>query len=122
MIEIREVNGRYEVYSPGRHWEVFRAKLAAQAAALGLAAKIKEELGRQPPIIAPWPVYPTVGLRRDSTHPYDSFPSCTAIVGRQLCSSSSKSFAAPQIATAYRVSDPLKSNEKRTRTRGDRIG
>lgn len=60
MIEIREVQGRYEVYSPDRHWEVFDAKLAAEAVALALAAEIQQELGRLPTIISPWPVYPAL--------------------------------------------------------------
>ena len=55
MIEIKEVDGRYEVFSPCRHWEVFEAKLSAQAAAVALAAEIQEETGARPVIIAPWP-------------------------------------------------------------------
>lgn len=60
MIEIREANGRYEVFSPDRHWEVFETKLRAQAAALGLAAEIQSETGANPVIITPWPLYPLV--------------------------------------------------------------
>lgn len=63
MIEVREVGGRFEVYSPDRHWEVFDAKLAAQAAAIALAAQIQQEIGRHPTIIAPWPVYPAAEER-----------------------------------------------------------
>lgn len=42
MIEIREVDGRYEVVSPGRHWEMFEGRLGAQAAALALAGEIQQ--------------------------------------------------------------------------------
>lgn len=56
MIEIREVEGRYEIYSADRHWEVFGTKLRAQAAALALADDIKREAGRWPKIRSPWPV------------------------------------------------------------------
>lgn len=66
MIEIREVQGRYEVFSPDRHWEVFEAKLAAQAAALGLAGEIQREMGKLPKILAPWPVYPAVTTTKGS--------------------------------------------------------
>lgn len=58
MIEIKEVDGRYEVLSPGRHWEVFEGRLGAQAAALALADEIKDDSGTLPEITSPWPVYP----------------------------------------------------------------
>lgn len=54
MIQIREVQGRYEVYSADRHWEVFEAKLAAQAAALALAAEIERETGALPMVTTSW--------------------------------------------------------------------
>lgn len=57
MIEIREDQGRYEVLSPGRHWEAFESQLAAHAAALALAAEVEEETGVMPRIAAPWAVY-----------------------------------------------------------------
>lgn len=60
MIEIREVEGRFEVFSPERHWEVFEGRLGATGAALGLAAEIQAETGSLPEIRAPWPVYPAV--------------------------------------------------------------
>ena len=60
MIEIREEQGRYEVLSPGRHWEAFESKLAAHAAALALAAEVQEETGVMPPVAAPWAAYPPV--------------------------------------------------------------
>ena len=56
MIEITEVEGRYEVLSPGRHWEAFESKLGAHAAALALAAEVEAETGSPPIIAAPWPV------------------------------------------------------------------
>ena len=77
MIEIREVRGRYEVYSVDRHWEVFEAKLAAQATALALAGEIQQELGRLPTIIAPWPVYPTVRSAGGTMPPCPSLPAST---------------------------------------------
>ena len=77
MIEIREAQGRYELYSPDRHWEVFEAKLAAQAAALALAAEIQQELGRAPTIIAPWPVYPAVRTAEGTMPPCPSLPAST---------------------------------------------
>lgn len=77
MIEIRELRGRYEVYSVDRHWEVFEAKLAAQAAALALAAEIQQELGRLPTIIAPWPVYPLVRSPGATMTPCPSLPAST---------------------------------------------
>lgn len=55
MIVIREVDGRYEVVSPGRHWEMFEGRLGAQAAALALAGEIQQETGSLPRIISPWP-------------------------------------------------------------------
>lgn len=60
MIEIREEQGRYEVLSPGRHWEAFESKLAAHAAALALAAEVEQETGSAPLIEAPWAAYPLV--------------------------------------------------------------
>lgn len=54
MIQFREVQGRYEVYSVDRHWEVFEAKLAAQAAALALAAEVERETGALPMVAASW--------------------------------------------------------------------
>lgn len=59
VIEIREVEGRFEVLSPGRHWEVFNGKLGAQSATLALAGEIRDETGALPRIVSPWPVYPT---------------------------------------------------------------
>ena len=59
MISIREAEGRYEVISPGRHWEAFEGRLGAQAAALGLAGEIQSETGTLPKIVSPWPVYPS---------------------------------------------------------------
>lgn len=59
VIEIRETQGRYEVFSPGWHWEVFEGRLGAQAAALGLAGEIHRQTGEMPKILAPWPVYPS---------------------------------------------------------------
>lgn len=58
MIETRETEGRYEVFSPGRHWEAFEGRLGAQAAALALAGEIHRETGSLPLIAAPWAVYP----------------------------------------------------------------
>ena len=58
MIVISEAEGRYEVVSPGRHWEVFEGRLGAQAAALALAGEIQQETGAPPKIVSPWPVYP----------------------------------------------------------------
>lgn len=78
MIEIREVEGRYEVYSPDLHWEVFDAKWAAQAVALALAAEIQRERGRLPTIIAPWRVYPDVRLRKATMPPC---PRIAAFIG-----------------------------------------
>lgn len=77
MIQIREVQGRYEVYSVDRHWEVFEAKLAAQAAALALAGEIQQELGRLPTIIAPWPVYPDMRQSGGTMPPCPSLPAST---------------------------------------------
>lgn len=54
MIEITEADGRYEVLSPGRHWEAFDCKLSAHAAALALAAEVEQETGTLPRIAAPW--------------------------------------------------------------------
>lgn len=62
MIDIKEVNGRYEVLSPGRHWEVFESKLDAHAAALGLAAEVEQETGSMPLIAAPWALWPSTQL------------------------------------------------------------
>src|SRR5690625_427447 len=56
MIEITESHGRYEVLSPGRHWEAFHSRLEAHAAALALAAEVEQETGRLPQILAPWPL------------------------------------------------------------------
>lgn len=56
MIEVKEVEGRYEVFSPGRHWEAFEGRLSAHAAALGLAHEIRGETGIFPEIKAPWPI------------------------------------------------------------------
>ena len=58
MIVIREAGGRYEVVSPGRHWEMFEGRLGAQAAALALAGEIQRESGVRPKIVSPWPVCP----------------------------------------------------------------
>lgn len=63
MIEINEVEGRFEVFSLGRHWEVFEGRLGAQAAALALAAELQLETASWPEIAAPWPVYPAVRAR-----------------------------------------------------------
>lgn len=64
MIEIREVDGRYEVYSAGRHWEVFATKLQAHAVAVAIAHQIKSEAGDWPRIRSPWPVsHPESGSR-----------------------------------------------------------
>ena len=60
MIEITEVDGRYEVLSPDRHWEAFDCKLSAHATALALAAEVGEETGTLPRIAAPWAVCPPV--------------------------------------------------------------
>lgn len=84
MIEIREVQGRYEVYSADRHWEVFDAKLAAEAVALALAAEIHQELGRLPTIISPWPVYPAMRspsfpFACQSTHASRTGPVCNSL-------------------------------------------
>ena len=54
MIEIREVGGRYEVYSPDRHWEVFEGCLGAQHAAIALAAEIQRETGLPAKVVTPW--------------------------------------------------------------------
>lgn len=54
MIEIREVDGRYEVYSPDRHWEVFEGCLGARQAAIALASEIQRETGRPPEVVTPW--------------------------------------------------------------------
>lgn len=70
MIEITEDQGRYEVLSPGRHWEAFETKLGAHAAALALAAKVEQETGRLPPIVAPWEVYLPARL------PQGTIPAC----------------------------------------------
>ena len=60
MIEITEVEGRYEILSPDRHWEAFDCKLSAHAAALALAAEVEQETGTLPRIAAPWALYPPV--------------------------------------------------------------
>lgn len=60
MIEITEFDGRYEVLSPGKHWEAFDCKLSAHAAALALAAEVEQETGTLPRIAAPWAVSPPV--------------------------------------------------------------
>lgn len=73
MIEITEVHGRYEVLSPGRHWEVFEGRLGAQAAALALAAEIERETGTPPGIAARWPVYLPV------RSPQATMPACPSL-------------------------------------------
>ena len=57
MIVIRDVGGRFEVFSPDRHFEIFEGRLGAQVTALALAAEIQRETGEWPDITAPWPVY-----------------------------------------------------------------
>lgn len=55
MIVIRESgDGRYEVYSEGRHWEAFAGSLGAILAAQGLALRIAEECGGEVLIETPW--------------------------------------------------------------------
>lgn len=64
MIQIREAQGRYEVLSPDRHWEICADRPRAQAAALTLAAEIELETGTSPEIQAPWPL-PASGAAED---------------------------------------------------------
>ncbi|WP_407353497.1 hypothetical protein [Luteimonas sp. R10] len=54
MIEIREVDGRFEVFCEDWHWEVFEGALGAQQAAIALASNILSETGTRPAIVAPW--------------------------------------------------------------------
>lgn len=44
MVEIREVDGRFEVYAPGYHWEVFLQRHTAELVAAELARKIAKEI------------------------------------------------------------------------------
>jgi len=64
MIEITESEGRYEVLSPGRHWEAFHSRMDAHAAALALAVEVQQETGHMPLIRAPWSLpLPAGGLQ-----------------------------------------------------------